>query len=146
MSLTIGIKGIREMKREMSKLSRQLTRNKESAVKSECTDILAASRDKFVPVDDGTLRDDSGVEVETNNATGETTGTIWYGKGEARDYAVAVHENTSKYDPPTWKGKPITFKPDGRGPKYLERPLRDAEQGFVERVRDKVFKGVGGGG
>jgi hypothetical protein len=61
--------------------------------------------------------------------------TMGFG-GDAKAYALTVHETPSQYDPPSWKGKTVSFKRGGR--KYLERPLMEATQGMSDRIAKKV--------
>lgn len=134
----ITLKGVREMRQQVAKLNRTLSRALEAAVKDECESILTRSKAEFVPVDQGTLRDDSGVEV-TREPNGEVTGSIYYGKGDAAPYALAIHEYPSSHNPPTWPdGTPITFHPPGRGPKYLELPFNEAQDGMIQRIADTI--------
>jgi hypothetical protein len=37
------------------------------------------------------------------------------------EHAIAVHENPSKHDPPSWEGKTIVFNPPGTGQKFLQK-------------------------
>jgi hypothetical protein len=58
--------------------------------------------------------------------------------GASAPYALAVHENPSAHDPPTWKGKTITFGPPGRGPKFLEKPLRKIKGDLAQRLANRL--------
>lgn len=131
----LDLSGIRQMRQDLVQLKSRLTINSESAIRGEAVAILRDSQDNYVPVDSGALRD-SGVvgDIERNGDT--ISISITY----STPYAVPVHENPSPHDPPTWEGKQIQWHPSGRGPKFLELPLRAAEKGFVERVADKVFR------
>lgn len=88
--------------------------------------IMTDSKQNYVPVDTGVLRNSGTVTkpVITNKSVEVTLG---YG-GPAADYAVVVHE----YPPNVGQGKN----------KYLSRPLNKAERGLVTRVADTMRKRV----
>lgn len=88
--------------------------------------IMTDSKQNYVPVDTGVLRNSGTVTkpVITNKSVEVTLG---YG-GPAADYAVVVHE----YPPSVGQGKN----------KYLSRPLNKAERGLVTRVADTMRKRV----
>lgn len=82
---------------------------------------------------------------------------IGFGGGVAEDYALAVHEHPSEHSPPSWQGKGftssskhakhptegvVTFHPAGTGPKFLERPMLDAESGMAARIADDLARFV----
>lgn len=86
--------------------------------------IMAESKERFVPVDLGTLK--SSGKVHPPKYSGRTV-TVELSYGDAASaYALAVHEHPSRHSPPSWQGAQITFSPSGTGPKYLERPLMAA--------------------
>ncbi len=96
--------------------------------------IMTASK-RITPVapDGGTLRASGFVEqpkVSKNAVTVE----LGFG-GAAKAYALAVHEHPSKHSPPSWKNG-VTWNVGG--PKYLERPVNEAEQGFGKRVAKEM--------
>lgn len=102
------------------------------ALKIEAFNIMTRSRTEFAPMNDGDLVADSGATVDDTTFTI----TLWYGKGAAKAYAVPAHETPSAHDPPSWKGKTVSFKHGGS--KYLERPLLDALYGMSERIADRT--------
>lgn len=52
-------------------------------------------------------------------------------------HTLAVHENPSKHDPPTWQGKKVNFRKGGS--QFLARAFRDYEREFRTRVGKKIF-------
>lgn len=112
----------------------------------EANQIMRKSKDNYVPVDWANLKN-SGV-VEFPKIEGNVV-TLRLGFGDAAaPYALAVHEHPSVASPPSWQGKAIgeilsvrgrvPWSLDGRGPKYLERPFKEALKGMDERLGAKV--------
>jgi len=130
----LNLKGIRKMKDDLTRLRSLLRSSIETSLEDEASSILQNSKDNYVPVASGELRD-SGEISAVEWSGGVATITIRY---TAR-HAVPVHENPSQHDPPTWEGKQIEWHPSGRGPKYLEMPLREAEKGMMDRIGERVF-------
>lgn len=132
--MSLDMQGVAALRREVEQARRDMSARMESAVKEEAGAIMQRSRDEFAPRDTGTLIADSGVDVQREGDT--VTATLWYGRGPASGYAVATHETPSEHDPATWQGVAVQFKQGG--PKYLERPTMDAEDGFAQRVADRL--------
>lgn len=88
--------------------------------------IMTDSKQNYVPVDTGMLRN-SGTVTKPVVTKKDVTVTLGYG-GPAADYAVIVHEA-----PPTY----------GQGKrKYLQKPLNNAERGMITRVADAIRQRV----
>lgn len=118
-----------------------------AALQLEAEQIMEKSKERYVPVDMGTLRDSGTVEPPEKFIT-HVQVQMHYGEGAAAPYAIAVHEHLSSTSPPTWQGKGtassnqrtapspgvVTFHPAGRGPKYLEKPLLQAVKGMERRL------------
>lgn len=67
-----------------------------------------------------------GRSIQPRNASGQFARggiTVSYGRGLAEDYALTVHEYSSKHDPPTWQGKAVHFTTGG--PQYLSRAFKE---------------------
>lgn len=142
----------------MAKNMRRLTSNTgdraKTALRGEAETIMTRSKREFVPVDEGTLRSSGHVQDPVRRGK-EVSVTMAYG-GAASPYALAVHEHPSKFSPPSWEGKGVTggvqgrdaqgrftsgrvtFNPEGRGPKYLERPFRQQQKGMAQRLAAKI--------
>lgn len=124
---------IRELRRIQDKLYIEIR----NSLVLEASDILYRSQHEFVPIDEGDLFDSGKVTITENGKNLDNLQvTISYGDNKTAARAVAVHETPSGYDPPTWQGKEITFTTGG--PKYLERPLLDAENGMIQRHATRV--------
>lgn len=132
--------GIRDMQRNLSALSKHIDREAKKAVKSEAQSIANRAKTEFVPVDEGNLRDSIHVETLDTNSNMDIISASIIAGGDKAPYAVAVHEHPSDHSPPSWKNTTVTFHPAGHGPKFIERPLRDAEKGMGDRIAEKVFK------
>lgn len=148
------IRGQKEMERKIRAVLARFPDKVEAALKIEAEMIMTRSKRDFVPVDLGTLR--SSGFVNSPERKGQTVVvTLGYG-GAASAYALSVHERPSEHDPPSWKANPlhffeeahtrvhggvggsVTFSPTGRGPKYLERPLKEAVAGMRQRVAERI--------
>lgn len=129
----LNLKGVRKMRDDLTKLKSLLQRSVEISLENEASTILSNSQKNYVPVASGGLRD-SGEVSTVEWSGGVATITIRY----TAPHAIPVHENPSQHDPPTWEGKQIQWHPSGRGPKYLEIPLREAEKGFTERTGKRI--------
>lgn len=75
----------------------------------------------------GALRRSGEVEM-----VDDTTAIISFG-GELAPYAVVIHEHPD-FDPPSWEGKVIVFKPEGTGQKFLERAIADEQIAFAGQI------------
>lgn len=142
--MSLSVKTSSEIMAKIRKLSKLMRSQIETALVEEAEAIAQRSKDEFVPVDSGKLRDSIQVissleqgrsEKGQFTESADISVTISAG-GPDVPHAVAVHETPSDHDPPTWEGKEIKFTRGG--PKYLERPLLEAENGLIERIAAKV--------
>ncbi len=131
------IHGIADMVNRLRMLSHNLPGRAAAALYSEAEAIMTRAKDEFVPVDLGTLRA-SGM-VDPPVIEGATISVRLSFGGAAAAYALAVHEYPSGHNPPSWdKAAEVTFHPEGRGPKYLEIPLREAAEDMAGRLAQKL--------
>lgn len=107
-----------------------------AAMRIEAETIMTTSKRDHVPVDLGTLRG-SGRVGKVIKLRKDFSITMSYG-GAASAYALAIHEHLSSHSPPSWKRARVKFNPAGRGPKYLERPIRDAASSFADNVAQRL--------
>lgn len=134
MSLTV--KGGDAMRKRLERIAGKFPDKVAGALRVEAELIMSASKARFVPVDLGTLR--SSGYVNPPERSGDTLEvTMGYG-GAAAAYATALHEHPSGSSPPSWQGTTVKFSPDGRGPKYLERPLMEAIPGMDRRIAKRL--------
>lgn len=143
---TFSLRGVDDLQRRLTEISRQTKQDLSDAALSEAEDIVRKARE-MVPVRDGTLRDSIQVvkgqlsqgRSDIGQFTSGSTIEIAVSAGnDSTPHALAVHEHPSQHDPPTWKGVQVTFSPAGAGPKFLERPLLDSVDGMANRVASKV--------
>ncbi len=142
----ISITGISALSTRLRDIERSTRESLSTALESEVEEkVVKRSREEFVPVGKGELRDTIRLEKARVEQGRTETGQYTEGAdlvvrvvagGEGIDYAVAVHETPSEYDPPTWEGKNVEFKTGGS--KYLERPLFEMENGLLSRLGKKV--------
>jgi len=100
------------------------------ALYREAERIMADSKEHFVPVDLGILRDSGFVELPAIEAGKNVRVTLGFG-GAASEYAAIVHEDLS------------ANHPNGGEAKYLEKPLLAASQGLAARVAEDVRDALG---
>lgn len=136
MAATFELKGTKAMQRKIERIAQQFPNKIERALRIEAELVMTDSKRNFVPVDLGTLRS-SGHVGNVERKGKDLSVTLDYG-GAAAPYALAVHEHPSDHSPPSWEGKALTdisdWSKDGRGPKYLERPLMAAIPGMARRI------------
>lgn len=136
MATSFELKGTRAMQRKIERIARDFPNKVEQSLRVEAELVMTDSKKNFVPVDLGTLRS-SGHVGSVERAGRDLSVTLDYG-GASAPYALAVHEHPSTHSPPSWEGKAVTdisnWSLDGRGPKYLERPLNNALKGMARRI------------
>lgn len=130
--MSFKLKGQKKMAQKLKAIADKAPDKAAGALRMEAEMIMTDSKRNFVPVDLGTLR--SSGKVDEPKRRGKTIEIEMSFGGAASPYAEAVHEHPSTASPPTWKGAVVTFSPAGRGPKYLEKPMRQAEKGMDKRL------------
>ena len=138
MAKNFTIKGDKQLQRNLTKLAIKTPIGVGAALFQEGQTIMAASKESFVPVDLGALRASGDVAKPEIKATGASV-TLFYG-GDASAYALAIHEHPSAASPPSWSGG-VKFKRGG--PKYLEKPIRNAIPGMAARLAVKIRAFIG---
>lgn len=143
MAKTVGIHwvGLGEFQNEITKWPKTVKQVAGRAMfKAAHNPIMRASQDA-VPVDLGTLRDSGFVDQPDIDAHSVSV-RMGYG-GAAKAYALAVHENPSQHDPPSWGGRKVVPRPGGQGgPKYLERPFREHQDDVTRLVAKAIRKAL----
>ena len=141
------LRGVDSMRRRLLDIAREERERLSDATLDEAEHIVERSRNEFVPVRSGDLRDTiqvvKGELSQGRNEIGQfTSGSAVEVKivagDESTPYALTVHEYSSEHDPPSWEGVDVQFSPAGRGVKFLERPLMEAIDGMAERVAEKI--------
>lgn len=147
--ITLKITGAAEMRREIERIANRVPDAVVQALRGTAEEILTEAKQKYVPVDLGTLR--SSGHVQPVKRTDDILSVTLVFGGAAAPYALSVHEHPSSASPPSWRGKRIediksvrSRTPwnvgEGRGPKYLERPLKRAVRSgsFADRIVRKI--------
>ena len=136
MTANIKWEGLDEFQAFLRKTPGVVRRDVEAALFQEGENIMGDSKeDTPVAPDGGTLRASGHAKLPETKG-GKTEVTLAYGTV----YAVAVHETPSKYDPPSWVGKTITFNVGG--PKFLENAMKKAARGFGRRMIKKTLRSL----
>lgn len=112
----------------------------DAALYKRCERIMTRSKESFVPVDFGTLKN-SGIVLPPERKGKSIIVTLAYG-GAAEAYALAIHEHLSSHSPPSWRGVTVHFHPSGRGPKYLEKPLMEATKTLAADLGSDLHLGT----
>lgn len=91
-----------------------------------CELLVTEIKEQWVPVDDGPLK--SSVKASIPSYNGNFLEVFIHAGDETAPYALAVHEHLSEHSPFSWRraeeeGRPVTFHPLGRGPKFVQTPL-----------------------
>jgi hypothetical protein len=133
------LRGAKTMQKKLQQLARRAPDQIGRALRQEAEAIMTRSKREFVPVDLGVLRS-SGHVQDVQRSGRDVSVTLAFG-GAAEAYALAVHEHPSEHSPPSWGGD-VSFSPGGRGPKYLERPMREAIPGMADRIGERVLAGI----
>jgi hypothetical protein len=148
-SSTFTLRGVADLKRNLTDISRDTKSNLSIAAVEEAEMIAERSRNEFVPIREGnlasTIRVESGDLSQGRNELGQfTSGSAIEVRIVAGDettpQALAIHEHPSQFSPPSWEGVNVEFQPSGRGPKFVERPLNESIGGMAERMGDKILK------
>jgi hypothetical protein len=126
-AVRFSLKGTKTMAAKLRAMAENQHKRGSTSLFRRAQAILKRSREEFVPVDEGDLRDSGYVKLFRD--TRERT-TIQIGFSAL--HAVPVHEHLSEHSPYSWRtaearGSPVRFHPDGRGPKFLEIPFLEAQ-------------------
>lgn len=135
------LRGEQDVRRRLERLMSQFDDAVPGALREEAEQVMTASKRDHVPVDLGTLRSSGHVTPAVRRGK-DVEVELVYG-GAAAPYALAVHEHPSEHSPPSWQGKlvgGIDWSPEGRGPKYLEKPLNEAKAGMADRIARRLAK------
>lgn len=136
------LRGVKEMEAKLKQIARLFPDRVASAIYREAQIVMTESKRRCpVAADGGTLRASGRVHepVRTGN---RISVTMSYG-GAASDYAIAVHETPSDYDPPSWRamydqGGSIDWTSEGTGPKFLEGPINEAMPEMAVRIGEHI--------
>lgn len=144
--ITVGLSGDRELKAKLQQLGMAALPAGGRSLFESAENIMAISKEQYVPVETGTLRA-SGF-VQPPDITGKSVSVyLGYG-GAAAPYALAVHENPRA-------GKTGGISPSGKkykrwaavgGWKYIETPLNENIGNLISKLKrdlDREFSRLG---
>jgi len=117
-AVSFELRGTEEMRRRLASITNGFNMAVEKALREEAEEIMRRSKNEFVPVDTGTLKN-SGFVNDVQRKGDDVSVVLGYG-GAAEAYALAVHEGHKQK------------------PKYLERPINEAVGGMDRRIAAKV--------
>jgi hypothetical protein len=120
--ITMQVMNLQKVIKQLQEKNENVMEALSSALYMEAENIMTKSKESYVPVRAGTLR--ASGYVESPKVTGTSVEIkLGYG-GAAKAYALYIHEA-----PQNWN-----WSVSGTGPKYLEKPAREAAQGMGERL------------
>lgn len=150
-AVEFDVRGDEEMQARLRQLANAAPGRMSQALRIEAEDVMTKSKQRYVPVDLNALRSSGHVKPVQRRGK-DLSVTMAFG-GPSAPYALAVHEHPSRHSPPAWRGKrpeqilsvrqrkPWVLSPGGgRGPKYLERPLKRAIPGMGFRIAKQLEK------
>lgn len=143
----IKITGEKTVIANLNRLAARAPKLAGGALLIEAEKIMTSSKESFVPHDLGALKASGQVQKPPTVLPFGASVKMGYGgvagAGSDKDnparYALAIHEHPSPASPPSWRSG-VTFK--SGGPKYLERPLRNAIPGMAVRLAATIRAGL----
>ena len=127
----ITIRGLGKLTRKLNSLGGDILEEIGPTLFQEAEDIAGNSKEHFVPVDTGALRNSifaTRPKVSRNNVSVSIVAG-----GPAAPYALRVHE---------WLGAGVKWSVGGTGPKYLEQPLNQARPGIKRALQKALGKAI----
>jgi len=128
MNMSFSLSGTQELGRALERLGAQAHQAAAAELYLEAEAVMADSKENFVPVDLGILRNSGYVAPPAVNGS-EIVVELGYG-GAAKDYAWIQHERED-------------FHHDVGQAKYLERPLLYAVRGMAGRLARGIRSRLG---
>lgn len=128
--------GVSDAIKRVNAIAKDLRRDTAKAVRYEVEKIGTDVDRNRIPVDQDVARASKVIEGPTIEGD-KIEVVIGYG-GAAQAYILALHENPSTHDPPSWEGVNVEFKPKGRGRKFLESGLNEAMPGTSDRIAERI--------
>lgn len=154
MSAPVQFKGVDRLHKRLMRIHGAAPQAIARALYREGLRIVELSKKSYVPVDDGHLRRSIRAKLPKLIADGVVVELS--AGGPSAPYATAVHEHPSPNSPQAWRGKgvgeilsvrervPWVSNPSGgRGPKFLERPLRANVTAIAKRLSDEMKRVLG---
>ena len=137
--MTIVIQNMAQVRKALAASNLVVIEGAREAI-TDMTTGLARRSTELVPFDTGNLARSIVIKYPTvlNN---KPEGSVAYG-GTGAPYAVVQHEDTSLSHPPKSKGGSPVEAGSGRGPKYLEYPLKRYQKVFNKLLIRKINKAI----
>ncbi len=123
---SIEIKNLESIIKSLESKNKNVMQEITKALYMEAEGIMRASKEKYVPVKTSTLKTSGFVNLPKISSTAIEI-EMGYG-GAASAYALYVHEA-----PANWN-----WSVPGTGPKYLEKPAREAAEGMGGRLATRL--------
>lgn len=128
--------GTKRFQNRMRRFPKETMQDVKAGLVGEAEDIMADSKENYVPVDTGNLR--ASGHVQQPKLAGNRISVLFGYGGPAAPYALAVHENprsgkTGGVSPSGHRYK--TWAKVGQW-KYLETPFKEALEGFPQRMKN----------
>lgn len=136
MSLTLTITGTEALRDALAKLGPKAQEASAAALYQEAEAIMADSKENYVPVDTGALRD-SGNVLKPEIVGTVISVTMSYGTGPSAEYAVPIHEDLTIHHPMHRRPGGGIYDCTGEA-KYLERPLLAAASDLASRLAVRI--------
>ena len=128
-----------DVMKALSLLGTSLPAHLGGAIREIAEEVMTASQE-LVPVDLSALKNSKVIGSIVRSGQ-DVSITMGYG-GQAAAYAEAVHEHPSDHSPASWAGG-VNWKTPGTGPKFLERPVIEAQRTFADDVGDRIKTRLG---
>jgi hypothetical protein len=142
--IEIRITGMEDLFRKLDRIPQVARLGAARVLYEEAEKIMTNSKENYVPVDTGTLRDTGTVEQPEIDEAGIVSVTMGYG-GPSAPYALYVHEIPA---PPEQSAGGRSAEHTVGQWKYLEIPTLEAVPGlpdaFIEGLRP-LIEGIGSG-
>lgn len=129
MNATVDWQGLDEFRAALARQPERVLKAAAGALYRRAEVIMADSKEHYVPVDQGILRDSGYVALPDVSGQGVTV-ELGYG-GAAEAYAAIQHEDLS------------LNHPNGGGPKYLERPLLEHGKTLLADLAEDIRADLG---
>jgi len=138
MSVQFSIRGLSQLKIKFANAAAKARPVMQADLMKFGQLVMNDAKERYVPVDEGTLQDSGKVEADVSPFSGATVGVRLSFGGAASAYAIAIHE-LPNYNPPSWGNRTnLNWTKAGTGAKYLELPVM-AHSKDLPNVAAKVW-------
>lgn len=131
----IRIQGLEDIRRLLDEGNKKVIKAAGIAV-TEVTNTVAKKSAELVPFDTGALRGSRAIKIPVIGRK-DVIGEVTYG-GPGSSYAVVQHEDLKLFHPAKPLGAGPVAPGQGRGPKYLEYPVKMARKDFGKIIVNRI--------